>query len=175
MQQCRHPIQEKTTFPSPGLCAIALEARAAHVDPVSLTPYTWREGAILELRPAHTTYQRQDAIIMGNKNQRLRRHVDPVVLEFASELRRRLGPHVREMQLFGSRARDEGRDDSDYDMLVVVDHRTPELRAVILEIETQLMDRYDVLVATVLRSEEEWRKGQGFPLARNIAREGVVL
>jgi hypothetical protein len=60
-------------------------------------------------------------------------------------------------------------------MLVVVDHRTPELRAVILEIESQLMDRYGVLVATVLRSEAEWQRTQGFPLARNIAREGVLL
>jgi predicted nucleotidyltransferase len=79
------------------------------------------------------------------------------------------------MVLFGSRARGDARDDSDYDVLVVVDHRTPELRAMILDIESQLMDRYGALVATVLRSEKEWACNQGFPLARNIAREGVSL
>jgi predicted nucleotidyltransferase len=77
--------------------------------------------------------------------------------------------------LFGSRARGDARDDSDYDMLVVVDERTPELRTIILEIEGQLMDRYGALVATVLRSAEQWQQTQGFPLARNVAREGVSL
>lgn len=100
---------------------------------------------------------------------------DPVVQEFAAELRQQLGPHVQQMLLFGSRARGDAGDDSDYDMLVVVDQRTPELRAMILEIESRLMDRYGALVATVLRSEEEWQQTQGFPLARNIAREGVPL
>lgn len=101
--------------------------------------------------------------------------VDPVVREFVAQLRQRLGDHVRRVLLFGSRARGDAREDSDYDMLVVVDHRTPDVRATILEIEHGLMDRHGVLVATVLRSEEEWRQGQGLPLACNIAREGVAL
>ncbi len=90
-------------------------------------------------------------------------------------LRQRLGLHLRKLLLFGSRARGDAQDDSDYDMLVVVDHRTPELRAIILEIESQLLDRYGALVATVLRSESEWQQLQGLPLARNIVREGVPL
>ena len=100
---------------------------------------------------------------------------DPIVQEFATTLRQLLGSHLRQILLFGSRARGDAQDGSDYDMLVVVDHRTPELRAVILEVESQLMERYGTLVATVLRSETEWQQLQGFPLARNIAREGVHL
>ena len=100
---------------------------------------------------------------------------DPVVQEFAAMLRQRLGLHLRQLLLFGSRARGDAQDGSDYDMLVVVDYRTSELRAVILEIESQLMERYGALVATVLRSETEWQQLQGFPLARNIAREGAPL
>ena len=100
---------------------------------------------------------------------------DPVVQEFATLLRQRLRSHLRQILLFGSHARGDAQDGSDYDMLVLVDHRTPELRAVILEIESQLMERYGALVATVLRSETEWQQLQGFPLARNIAREGVYL
>ena len=100
---------------------------------------------------------------------------DPVVQEFATLLRQRLGSHLRQILLFGSRARGDAQDGSDYDMLVVVDQRTPELRAVILEVESQLMERYGALVATVLQSETEWQQLQGFPLARSIAREGVPL
>ena len=100
---------------------------------------------------------------------------DQVVREFAGELRGRLGSSVRRIFLFGSRAREDSREDSDYDMLVVVDRRTPEVRSIILEIESNLMNRYGVLVATILRSEEEWLRSQGFPLALNVAREGVSL
>lgn len=77
---------------------------------------------------------------------------DPVVQEFAALLRQRLGTHLRQILLFGSRARGDAQDGSDYDMLVVVDHRTPKLRG-----------------------ETEWQQGQELPLARNIAREGVQL
>lgn len=101
--------------------------------------------------------------------------VDQVIREFAGELRGRLGLSVRRIFLFGSRAREDSREDSDYDMLVVVDRRTPEVRSIILDIESNLMNRYGALVATILRSEEEWHHTQGFPLALNVAREGVSL
>jgi predicted nucleotidyltransferase len=100
---------------------------------------------------------------------------DHVVLEFASEMRHKLGPRLKKILLFGSRARGDAREDSDYDMLIVLDKRSPELRSKILEIERGLMDRYGVLVASILRSEEEWNNTQKFPLAYNIAREGILL
>lgn len=100
---------------------------------------------------------------------------DPVIRDFVAALREQIGPRLRQVLLFGSRARGDAQEDSDYDMLVIVDQRTPELRNQILEIETRLMDRYGALVATVLQSEEEWRQAQGLPLARNIAREGMAL
>jgi predicted nucleotidyltransferase len=114
-------------------------------------------------------------LFMAHHRSKTPYQCDPVVQEFATTLRQQLGSHLRQLLLFGSRARGEAQDGSDYDMLVVVDHRTPELRAVILEVESQLMERYGALVATVLRSETEWQQLQGFPLARNIAREGVPL
>ncbi|MBI1871504.1 MAG: nucleotidyltransferase domain-containing protein [Chlamydiae bacterium] len=101
--------------------------------------------------------------------------MEKVIQEFASELKRKLGSCVKQVVLFGSRARGDFREGSDYDVLVVVDHKTPELRSSILDIEGELLDRYDAFFASVLRSEEEWQSTQGFPLAINIAREGVVL
>jgi uncharacterized protein len=112
---------------------------------------------------------------MANQGSQFPYQCDRVAQEFAVMLRQRLGSHLRQLLLFGSHARGDAQDGSDYDMLVVVDHRTPELRAIILEIESQLMERYGVLVATVLRSESEWQQLQGLPLALNIAREGVAL
>lgn len=98
-----------------------------------------------------------------------------VVQEFASALRQRLGPRLRQMILFGSRARGEAEDGSDDDRLVVVDQQTQDVRAIILDAESALMQRYGALVATVLQSEAEWQQAQGLPLALNMAREGVYL
>jgi predicted nucleotidyltransferase len=100
---------------------------------------------------------------------------DPAVAAFVREVRARLGGRVRQLRLFGSRARGDARHDSDYDMLVVVDRRTPELRAAIVDIEVGILDRYDALFASVVRDEDEWKQRRGSPLARNIAREGVRL
>ncbi len=101
--------------------------------------------------------------------------MDDIVKAFAAELRKRLGPRVKQIMLFGSRVRGESREGSDYDLLVVVDARTPEVRSIILDIEFGLMDRYGALVTTILRSEAEWQRSQPFPLARNILREGVAV
>ncbi|EGV18430.1 nucleotidyltransferase family protein [Thiocapsa marina] len=94
---------------------------------------------------------------------------------FAREVRKRLGAHLKELRLFGSRARGDARVNSDYDMLVIVDARSPEIRATILDIEVDLIARYGVLVTSLVRSEAEWEQRQGTPLALNIEREGRRL
>jgi predicted nucleotidyltransferase len=96
---------------------------------------------------------------------------DSVTEAFAGEVRRRLGNHVREIRLFGSRARGDAGEDSDYDMLVVVDHRSDEVRKEILEVEVDLLNRFRVLVASLVRNEAEWLASQRFPFGRNIIRE----
>lgn len=100
---------------------------------------------------------------------------DPVVAAFSKEVRRRMGVHLRQLRLFGSRARGDAKKESDYDMLVIVDHRTPEIRSIILDIEVSMLDQYEAFVSSVLRDEHEWQLAQDFPLAQNINREGVSL
>ncbi|MBK1707425.1 nucleotidyltransferase domain-containing protein [Halochromatium glycolicum] len=94
---------------------------------------------------------------------------------FAREVRRRLGTHLKDLRLFGSRARGDAQPHSDYDMLVIVDRRSPDIRDAILEIEVDLIDRYEALVTSIVRTEDEWKQRQGTPLALNIEREGRRL
>ena len=101
--------------------------------------------------------------------------LDPVVREVASGLRRALTSRVREIVLFGSRARGDAAPGSDYDVLVVVDERTPVVREAALDVSVELMNRHGALVATLLRSEQEWRQASSTPLARNIRSEGLAL
>jgi predicted nucleotidyltransferase len=90
-------------------------------------------------------------------------------------VRERLGSRVREVVLFGSRARGDARDDSDCDVVVVVDHRSEEVREAILDIEVDLLDRFGTLVTCLLRDEREWEASRKMPIGLNVVREGVPL
>lgn len=100
---------------------------------------------------------------------------DPVAEEFARQVRARLGTSVRRLVLFGSRGRRDHRSDSDYDMLVVVDERSPAVRETILAIEVDILNRFGCLVASLLKSEAEWEFSQRLPIGLNVAREGIAL
>lgn len=100
---------------------------------------------------------------------------DPVVAHYADAVRQRLGARVKSITLYGSRARGDAKPGSDYDMLLVLTERTPATRAIVLEIECEILDRHGELVASLIRDEREWQRAQGFPLARNVAREGIAV
>lgn len=100
---------------------------------------------------------------------------DPVISLLTKEMKHRMGSHLRELWLFGSRARGDAQNTSDYDVLVIVDRKTPGMRAHIQDIEVEILDRHQALVACLLRSEDEWQRMRNYPLARNIERERVRL
>ena len=99
----------------------------------------------------------------------------PVAVEFAREVRNRLGVHVRQIILFGSQARGDASERSDYDFIVVVDERTRALREALLDAGGRLLDEREELCATLLYDTAEWERARRSPLGWNIEREGVLL
>ena len=95
--------------------------------------------------------------------------------EYARLLRERLGPRLKQVTLFGSHARGDSWEGSDWDMLVVVDRRTPEVREMILDAEVEIMNRYDELLATLLYDEAQWRRARQFPIGFSIQRDGIAV
>lgn len=100
---------------------------------------------------------------------------DPVIVDCATQLKQTLGEHLRELWLYGSRARGEARPGSDYDLLVLLDRDATELRERVLDVQVEMLDRHDALVTTLLHTQDDWQHQQGYPLAINIAREAVRL
>lgn len=101
--------------------------------------------------------------------------MDEVSREFAALVRARLGLRVKRVTLFGSRARGDAWAGSDYDVLLVVDRPSRDVREALLDVQVEMLDRHEALFASIVRSEEEWDESQGYPLAANIAREGRDL
>jgi predicted nucleotidyltransferase len=95
--------------------------------------------------------------------------------EFAARLRDRLGNDLVRITLFGSRARGNAREGSDFDVLVVVTRRDAVVREKVLDVEVEMMDRHGVLFSAMLYADEEWSVELRYPIGRSIASEGVQL
>lgn len=92
-------------------------------------------------------------------------------------MRERFGPRLRELTLFGSRARGTARRDSDVDVLVVVDELTHGEARELGSLTGDLLTEFDVLItplALTTSRMEAMRRGERL-IAREIARDGVAL
>ena len=82
---------------------------------------------------------------------------------------------MQQIILFGSQARGDATERSDYDFVVVVDGRTPELRDRVSDIGAEMLSRREELCAALLYDTVEWEWERRSPLGWNVEREGVVL
>ncbi len=99
--------------------------------------------------------------------------------EIAREVRGRLSDFVtiEEFRVYGSRARGDAADDSDFDVYVVVEDITPALRQRIEEVIWEVgFERSRVISAIVVTRDQVERGAFGAnPLLRVIEREGVAI
>ena len=100
---------------------------------------------------------------------------DPVLREFAEDVRAGLGPQVRRIILFGSRARGAAWEGSDYDIAVVVDQRDRGAEDRVLDAAVRMLDRHEAVVSAHVFSAAEWVVEQATPLGLNIGKEGVGI
>ena len=83
-----------------------------------------------------------------------------------------------EIYLYGSRARKDNREDSDWDFLILIDGvvdaaRTNRIRYRLYEIEWETGE----ILGSIVRNRQEWNgpKYQAIPLRENVEREGMPL
>ncbi|MCE4599299.1 MAG: nucleotidyltransferase domain-containing protein [Desulfurococcales archaeon] len=101
--------------------------------------------------------------------------IKQVVMEEAEKL----GVGVEKIILFGSRARGDYKEESDYDILIVVEGRIDRRRKIELNtrIGSRLIEILETPVDVVTVSESYWRKYHGVPgtILYPASREGVVI
>jgi uncharacterized protein len=111
------------------------------------------------------------------------RALPPVVSEaldrFGSALRERFGQRLSEVVLFGSRARGEAHEDSDVDVLVVIDDLSDQERLAVLDLASAA-DRATAdwvgLAPLVYSFQQAARmRSGGRRLFQDIDREGIRL
>jgi len=96
---------------------------------------------------------------------------------FVEELFDRYPERIRQMVLFGSKARGDSGTWSDIDILIVVDDDDWRFQHAISNVASNVSLEYDVLIGSRVIGEERWeRMRQGrFGLYLNIASEGIPL
>jgi len=103
--------------------------------------------------------------------------------QIVEELKRRIPAevlhHVRELILYGSRVRGDAADDSDLDLAVLVDEKTPELEFALDEIAYSVMWDHDFkpMISLKIFTESRFRSAadKGFSFYRNVMREGIAI
>jgi predicted nucleotidyltransferase len=104
-------------------------------------------------------------------------HEQAALREFLTKLREQHGSEVVLVSLFGSKVRGDFDEESDIDVLLVVENRNSQLWEDIVEIETELMLKYGAVVSSLImgRDNYEWHLRHRAPLYRSIERERIGL
>jgi len=100
-----------------------------------------------------------------------------IILSKVKEAVLQLEPSA-EVILYGSRARDDFREYSDWDFLVLVDGlvdtaRTDRIRRILFDIELET----DQVISSIIRSRQDWNSPRYsvVPLHKNVEREGIHI
>lgn len=100
---------------------------------------------------------------------------DPIPLRFKSALDALYGDRIERVVLFGSRARGEARDDSDYDVAVFLNQMEPGMREHfrLADLGLAFLDEAGAFFEAFPFPAGSWRDRT--PLMHEIRKDGVVL
>ena len=113
-------------------------------------------------------------IEISNRNKKLS-PPDPLIDFFREGIHKSLGKHLTSLILYGSRARGDAKDYSDYDFLAIVDQKTEEIEDKILDVGVDTLNQFDKLTSCLVWEEKDWELKKRFPIGKNIIREGILL
>ena len=98
-----------------------------------------------------------------------------VIRTFAGKIKERFGARVQRIILYGSRARGDAQEDSDYDFLVLLDPVYEGDRAEVSRIGSEVSYDYNVLAVTRTIRSPDFSEDNHFYFYENVMREGVDL
>ena len=102
-----------------------------------------------------------------------------LMLEFRKRLSSDLANHITRLIVFGSRAKGEVAEDSDLDVIALVDEKNPEIEKGLEDIAYQIMWDHDFrpIISLKVLSEAQFSDAlrRGFSFYRHVEKEGVLV
>lgn len=109
---------------------------------------------------------------MGEQDRR-------IIMELKERLPAEVRGHLARLILYGSRARGEAAEDSDLDVIALVNEKTPELEAQMEDTAYRVMWDHDFrpIISLKVFSEKRFKQAaaEGFSFYKNVEREGIEL
>jgi predicted nucleotidyltransferase len=101
---------------------------------------------------------------------------EKLMLRAIKEAVQRIAP-MAEVVFFGSRARREVAPESDWDILILADNVTYELKDAICAALYEIELEREIIINPLILDKREWTSGlfSRHPLHRNVEREGMVI
>ncbi|NIM15136.1 MAG: hypothetical protein GTO45_24495 [Candidatus Aminicenantes bacterium] len=99
---------------------------------------------------------------------------DIKIIEEFKKQAKEVYPEV-EIYFYGSRATGTHHDDSDYDILVVLNEVNPVVRDTVYDIAWEIGFKYDALISPVLAEKNEFISMSASPFFNSIKKNGVVI
>lgn len=118
--------------------------------------------------------------IRNKKGQPLPRQIDGMIQQFVEQSLKAYAPHIKRIILFGSYARGDFREDSDIDVMVLVDYPREEMGRQISGLSHISYDiSYDndfIEINPIVQNVAFFEKWiQAYPFYNNVASEGIQL
>jgi predicted nucleotidyltransferase len=102
-----------------------------------------------------------------------------IILELKKKLPTEVSANIKKMIAFGSRVRGQGEEDSDLDLLILVNRKTSDLESKIEDVAYKVMWDHDFkpIISIKVFTEAHYQDflREGFSFYKNIDREGVSL
>ena len=107
----------------------------------------------------------------------LKKNEYQALVEFKEKLSQKLAGEVLELKLFGSKVRGDSHKESDIDVLVVLKRKTKKNEDFILELTTDLLLKYGVLISPIIFSKREYNYQRRLPsvFMQILQREAISL
>jgi predicted nucleotidyltransferase len=105
----------------------------------------------------------------------LKRIQDKKLKIFIEQLRKRFGQNLKRIILFGSRARGDHTDESDYDFILVFDEVTPEVKEGLDALCLKMLLEHEMVITDFAFTEKDLERKRYEPFIMNAKREGMFL
>ncbi|MFA4967156.1 MAG: nucleotidyltransferase domain-containing protein [Candidatus Margulisiibacteriota bacterium] len=99
------------------------------------------------------------------------------VKEFKEKIMAAFGARIKELLLFGSKARGDFNAESDIDIFILVDKSDPNFRKKVASFTTEVLIKYGILLSPKIIEESHFSflKKLEFSFAKNIEKDGIKI